>query len=335
MNQKERLFGRLDGQPTDRIPNLNIIMQLGAKERGVLYAEYCRDYRLLCEGNIICAEKYHLDCVTVMSDPMRETSAFGAEIVFPPNGVPYSKKPLLENEATLLRLKVTDPSDSERMSQSVKGIEMYKRELGDEVPVIGWVEGSMAEAADLRGVNELLMDLVLDEQFVTDLMDICLEQGIRYAKAQIEAGADFIGVGDAIASVAGPVYYRKFALPYERKLLSAIRGMGARTKLHICGNTAPFMEDLPAGCCDILDVDWMVPLDRLAALHGETCALSGNYDPVAVLLQGTPQTVAQAVKKCAGIGGPKYVSAAGCEVPGQTPEENQLAVYETLRDMAE
>ena len=334
MNQKERLLGRLAGKPIDRIPNLNIIMQLGAKERGVPYAEYCRDYRLLCEGNIICAEKYHLDCVTVMSDPMREASAFGAEIVFPLNGVPYSKKPLLENEATLLKLKVTNPSDSERMSQSVKAIEMYKRELGDEVPVIGWVEGCMAEAADLRGVNELLMDLVLDEQFVTDLMDICLEQGISYAKAQIEAGADFVGVGDAIASVAGPVYYRKFALPYERKLLSAIRGMGARTKLHICGNTAPFMEDLPAGCCDILDVDWMVPLDKMTALHGETCTLSGNYDPVAVLLQGTPQSVAQAVKQCFAIGGTKYVSAAGCEVPGQVPEENLLAVYETLRDMA-
>lgn len=333
MNQKERLLGRLAGKPTDRIPNLNIIMQLGAKERGVPYAEYCRDFRLLCEGNIICAEKYHLDCVTVMSDPMRETSAFGADIVFPENGVPYSRKPLLQEAEDLLKLKVTDPSASERMSQSVKAIEMYKRELGDEVPVIGWVEGCMAEAADLRGVNELLMDLVLDEQFVTDLMDICLEQGIRYAKAQIEAGADFIGVGDAIASVAGPVYYRRFALPYERKLLSAIRGMGARTKLHICGNTAPFMEDLPAGCCDILDVDWMVPLDRMAALYGETCTLSGNYDPVAVLLQGTHETVAQAVKMCAGIGGPKYVSAAGCEVPGQTPEANLLAVYETLQDL--
>ncbi len=334
MNKKERLLNRLEGKEVDRIPNLNIIMQLGACERNVPYSEYCRDYRLLCEGNMICAEKYHLDCVTVMSDPMREASAFGTEVTYPHDGVPYAKKLLLENEEDLLKLKTVDPSASERMTQTVKAVEFYKKELGDEVPVIGWVEGSLAEAADLRGVNALLMDLVLNEQFVTDLMDLCLEQGIRYAKAQIEAGADIIGVGDAIASVAGPVYYRKFALPYERKLLSTIRGMGARTKLHICGNTAPFMEDLPVRCCDIIDVDWMVPLDKMAAMHGNTCALSGNYDPVAVLLQGTEETVKQAVEQCAGIGGPRYISSAGCEVPKQITDANLLAVHEVLHSMS-
>ena len=333
MNSKQRLFIRLDGRQTDRIPNLNIIMQLGARERGVPYSEYCRDYRLLCEGNIICAEKYHIDCVTAMSDPMRETSGFGADIVFPHDGVPYAGKALLENEEDLLRLRTTEACDSERMLQTVKAIEMYKRELGDEIPVIGWVEGCMAEAADLRGVNELLMDLVINEPFVTDLMDLCLEQAIRYAGAQIAAGADIIGVGDAIASVAGPVYYRQFALPYERRLLTAIREMGAKTKLHICGNTTPFLEDLPSDCCDILDVDWMVPLDRGAALHGQACAVSGNYDPVAVLLQGTEETVWRAASRCAGIGGLRYISAAGCEVPKQTPEANLLAVHAALCDL--
>jgi uroporphyrinogen decarboxylase len=330
MNSRQRLLSRLDGEQTDRIPNLNIIMQLGAREVGIPYSEYCLDYRRLCEGNIICAEKYHLDCVTVMSDPMREASAFGAEVVFPHDGVPYAKKALLENEDELLSLKVTDPHDSERMSQTVKAIEMYKRELGDELPVIGWVEGCLAEAADLRGVNELLMDLVINEPFVTDLMDVCLEQAVRYARAQIEAGADIIGVGDAIASVAGPVYYRKFAQPYERRLLTAIQEMGAKTKLHICGNTTPFLEDLPTDCCDILDIDWMVPLGKAAALHGQNCAISGNYDPVAVLLQGTEETVRRAVDECAAVGGPKYITAAGCEVPRHTPEANLLAVHTAL-----
>jgi uroporphyrinogen decarboxylase len=330
MNAKERMFARLNGKHVDRIPNLNIIMQLAARELGVPYSAYCQDYRLLCEGNILCAQKYHLDCVTIMSDPMKEASAFGAKVVFPHDDVPYAKTNLLENEEDLLKLKTRDPSESERMSQSVLSVEMYKRELGDDMPVIGWVEGCMAEAADLRGVNEFLMDLVSNEEFVTDLLDICLEQGIRYAKAQIEAGADIIGVGDAIASVAGPACYRKFALPYETKLLTAIREMGAKTKLHICGNVTPFLKDLPADCCDILDLDWMVPLDEAAELHGRTCALSGNYNPVTVLLQGSAQTVSEAVISCADVGGPRYMSAAGCEVPKLTPEGNLLAVYDTL-----
>ncbi len=330
MNAKERVFARLSGHQVDRIPNLNIIMQLAARELDAPYSAYCQDYRLLCEGNIRCAQKYHLDCVTTMSDPMKEASAFGAEVVFPHDDVPYAKKNLLEKEEDLLKLKSCDPSESRRMSQSVLAVELYKRELGDDMPVIGWVEGCMAESADLRGVNEFLMDLVSNEEFVTELMDVCLEQAIRFAKAQIEAGADIIGVGDAIASVAGPVCYRKFALPYQIKLLTAIREMGAKTKLHICGNVTPFLKDLPVSCCDILDLDWMVPLDEAAALYGQACALSGNYNPVTVLLQGSEETVSEAVTSCAKAGGARYMCAAGCEVPKLTPERNLAAVYDAL-----
>lgn len=334
MNAKQRLFSVLDGKKADRIPNLNIVMQYAASQIGVPYSVYCKQHEKLVEGNIICAERYGLDCVTTMSDPMKEASAFGAEVIFPEDGVPYSRKKLLADESTLLKLTVTAPCDSERMSQSVFAIERYKRLLGDDMPVIGWVEGCFAEAADLRGVNELMYDLIDDETFVLDLMELCLEQAVLFAKAQVEAGADIIGIGDAIASVAGPVYYQKFALPYEIRLLSAIRAMGAKTKLHICGNTTPFLAHLPADYCDIIDLDWMVPLDKAAALVGERCALSGNYDPVAVLMQGTTADVRNAVVACSRAGASKYISAAGCEVPKATPEENFLAVAETLRELA-
>jgi MtaA/CmuA family methyltransferase len=220
------------------------------------------------------------------------------------------------------------------MTQTILAIELYKRELGDEYPVIGWVEGCMAEAADLRGVNEFLMDVACEEAFVTDLLDICLEQALVYAKAQIDAGADIIGVGDAVASVAGPRCYKQYALPYQEKLLRAIHDMGAKTKLHICGDVTPFLELLPAEHCDIIDLDWMVPLEKAAVLYGDTCVLCGNYNPVSVLLQGTQETVAQAVKDCAKIGGSRYISAAGCEVPRDTPPENLLAVARTLKELA-
>jgi len=323
----------LSGRQPDRIPNLNIIMQFAAREIGVPYSLYCKDYRYLCEGNITCAEKFGLDCVTTMSDPMKEASAFGAKIIFPEDGVPYANENLLADEKQLLKLKAVDPSQSERMSQSVRAIEFYRQRLGNDMTVIGWVEGCLAEAADLRGVNTLLMDLVVNETFVFELMDVCLEQAVLFARAQIDAGADIIGVGDAIASVAGPVYYQRFALPYQIKLLSAIRGMGAKTKLHICGNVTPFLEFLPARYCDIIDLDWMVPLDRAAQLFNDTCAISGNYDPVAVLLQGTPESVRQAVIDCSRSGAARYFSAAGCEVPKTTPAANLKAIAQTLKSL--
>ena len=93
------------------------------------------------------------------------------------------------------------------------------------------------------------------------------------------------------------------------------------------------MEDIPTEHCDIVDVDWMVDLkEAVRILGGRTC-VSGNYDPVAVMLQGTEEEIDTAVRVCAGIGGTNYISAAGCEVPKFTPEENLLRVKKTIAQL--
>jgi uroporphyrinogen-III decarboxylase len=63
-------------------------------------------------------------------------------------------------------------------------------------------------------------------------------------------------------------------------------------------------------------------------------ALCGNLDPVAVYLQGTPETVRAGLLANAAVGYPRWICAAGCEIPEQTPAENLLAQAQTLRDLA-
>lgn len=334
MDSKQRVFARLGGQPVDRIPNLNIVMQFAAKRIGVTYAEYVQDHRLLVRGNLEVAADFGLDAVSVISDPMREGGDLGMALDFPPDGVPHpSMGPLIKQPEDLLALKPIPPESGRRMSDRLNAVSLFKQEVGEEYPIIGWVEGAFAQAADLRGFSEFLMDTIIDPGFVTDLLDLCLEQEILFARAQIEAGADIIGVGDAITSVAGPMAYEEFALPYQIRLLTAIKQAGARTKLHICGDTAPFLDLLPAGLCDIIDVDWMVPLSRVAELHGAISSPCGNYDPVTVLLQGTPGEVREAVRSAAGPAGPRGISSAGCEVPRETPPENFVAVHQALMEL--
>ena len=334
MNAKERVFARIEGKPVDRVPNTNIIMMLAAKEIGVKYSEYVNDHRLLVKGNIACAEKYSLDIVTTMSDPMREAHDVGTDVVFPEDDVPYPEKVLLQDAADLLKLKVVKPEDGERMTESVNAIKLYKEQLGDEFPVTGWVEGCFAEAADLRGVNEFMMDLMDEDGFVTDLLDFCLEQATIYAQAQVDAGADIIGVGDAIASVTGPVIYSSTAVKYETELFKRIKAMGARIKLHICGNITPFIDVIPVDLIDILDVDWMNPIEKARAACEGSCAFAGNYDPVADLLQSYPEQIEKKVAGLIETCGSRYITSAGCEVPRDTPEENLLAVARAVERLS-
>jgi len=330
MTSKERVYARINNRPVDRIPNLNILMFFAAKEIGVPYSEYCQDYRKLVHGNIVCMKKYGIDAVSAISDPLRESADMGLDIEFPADDVPREKEFLIKEKADVLKLRLVPPANGKRMTDRLLAVDLFKKEVGCEYPIIGWVEGCFAMAADLRGVNNFLIDLYEDPDFVIDLLEICLEQAIMFARAQIEAGADIIGVGDAIASVAGPFAYNDLALKYEIRLLDAIKKAGGITKLHICGDTTPFLESLPAQHCDILDFDWMVPMDKAAALYGDITCINGNYNPVSIMLQGSVQDVKNAVQSCAQIGGIKHASAAGCEVPKHTPPENLMAVYEAL-----
>ena len=132
---------------------------------------------------------------------------------------------------------------------------------------------------------------------------MCAEVAIAFAKAQIAAGADIIGLGDAIASQMSPKSYRQFALPYEQRIFAAVHEMGALGRLHICGNTSRILTDMAQSGADIIDVDWMVDMGQAATIFGNRAAVCGNQDPVAVMLNGTPEEVRRITQACMSAGG--------------------------------
>ena len=331
MTSLERLNNRLAGKPVDKIPNLNIVMAVVAREAGVSYKEYVNDYRKLVEGNIICAEKYGLDSVSVISDPMREAAAFGAAVVFPENAVPYAEKPLIGDDFDLSVLNRFDPEDSERTLDRLKAIDLLRQKTGNNYPVIGWVEGCIAEAADLRGINEFMMDLAAEEDYLEDFFPIIHEQQKRFALAQLKAGADFVGVGNAAASLIGPDLYRKYGLIWDKAIVDYIHNNGGRVKLHICGNITPLLEILTEAEPDILDIDWMVDFNRAINIFKKTkTAISGNMDPVEIIMRGTVSQVEDAVRRCIQAGTDTTCIAGGCEIPAAAPEENLIAMDRVL-----
>ncbi|MCD6392536.1 MAG: uroporphyrinogen decarboxylase family protein, partial [Planctomycetes bacterium] len=187
------------------------------------------------------------------------------------------------------------------------------------------VEGPIAEYGDLRGVEGTLMDLIDKPEMFADACAIIVDNAINFARAQIAAGADMIGVGDAAASLISPDMYVEHVLPWETKLIEGIHDAGVAVKLHICGNIARNIGHMAKTGTDIIDVDWMVPLEDARKSVGADVVLCGNFDPAGVLFQGTPKQVADAAEGCLASGGERFILMPGCEVPPGTPEENLRA----------
>ncbi len=212
------------------------------------------------------------------------------------------------------------------MSDRVQAVALLRERLGGARIIEGWIEGPCAEAADLRGINRLMTDFFDDPAFVRDLFDFVLEMGLRFAKAQVEAGAELVGVGDAAASLVGPSIYEEFVRPYEQKIVDAVHGMGAKVRLHICGNIRRILSPIGRLGCDLVDVDYPAPLWEARQAMGERQVLAGNLNPVADVRNGTPETILRALAECHRQAGPRWVVAAGCEIPRGTPPENLLAL---------
>jgi MtaA/CmuA family methyltransferase len=333
MNAYERLMSRLKGAAVDRPPNFNILMTFAARHIGRPLSEYYLDYRVLVDANLAMVEDFESGIVQAISDPYRETHDFGAEIEFPEDGLPLCKNPLLQDPDKLRTLCMPDPASGRRMSDRVNAVRLMREKVGDEVPVMGWVEGALSEAADLRGDSNILMDLYDRPEWVEELLEICTETAIDFARAQVEAGAHIVGLGDAIGSQVSPDLYRRFALPYEKRIFRVIRESGVLPRLHICGDTSKILPDMVESGAQIIDLDWMVDLKSAAERFGERVSFWGNFDPVAVLLQGSPDDVYRATQNCMRIGGPRSISAAGCEVPIGTPHENLRAQVRALNDL--
>lgn len=330
MNGLNRYKEMLQGAPVDFVPRIPIVMQFAAEYIGKRYGDLTAGYEVLTEANIRCTKDFAFDQLSTISDPYRETQGFGAEIEFLPDSVPKCLTVPLENSPDISLLRKPDPFKSARMLDRINAIRLYQRKYAGEYSILGWVEGPAAEAATLRTVQNYLMDLLTDPDYSAELMDICLENAINFAVAQLDAGADTIGIGDAIASQISPEIYEKLIQPREKKLIQAIQKKGGIARLHICGNISHLLPGIADLQTDILDVDHMVDMKTVRNTVGNKTALAGNIDPVQKIRMGTPQQIRAEIEEIYRTVGNPYLVNAGCEIPSGTPPENLLALCKPL-----
>ena len=321
---KQAVLDLLNGKPVKRPPVMPITMMFAADFVNVPYGEYARDYKKLAEGQIRTAEFFGFDFVSGISDPGREASDFGAAVHYFDDQPPAidENNALLKDPSKLAALKRPDPLGGGRMTDRVNAVALMKERTGNDQIIEGWVEGPCAEGSDLRGINHLMIDFFDDEDFVRDLFALVTDNAIAFAKAQIDAGADVIGVGDAAASLVSPDIYEEFVLPEEKRLCDAIHAAGAFMRLHICGNITNSLKHIKTGGFDIIDLDYPVDVATARRTLGDNQIILGNIDPVSAVKNSTPERIKAALADCRAAAGANYIVGAGCEIPRGTPYEN-------------
>ncbi|MBQ0146459.1 MAG: uroporphyrinogen decarboxylase family protein [Lachnospiraceae bacterium] len=333
MNSFERVMNRFEGREVDRLPNFSIVMMFAAKQTGISYGEFLTDYKKLSEAVLYCHEKFGIDVLSAISDSMREVEGFGGKVRIYEDKSPEAEEYVIRNESDISALKLFDPYSSRRTYDRIQAVGLMKQKACGEVPVMGWIEGAFAESCDLMRMEDLFVSLLDDPEPIVELLEKCTEEEILFAKAQIDAGADIIGLGDAATSLIGPSLYERFALPYQQRIIDAIHEKGAKVKLHICGNISSVTDLAYRSGADMIDLDYMVDMEKAAEIIPRNICICGNFNPVSVVLNGTPEQVKEEVRRCRRL---SIVNnnciAPGCEIPPDTRVENVLAIQEAIEE---
>jgi len=330
------VIAAMEGRLVDSLPFLPITMMFAADYAGVKYGRYARDYQVLADAQLRVAEAFDIDTVSTISDPAREAADYGSEIEWFDDQPPalIEARSLLADPGRLASLKPIDPLGDGRMHDRVRAVERLRRGVGQEKAVEGWVEGPCAEAADLRGINRLMLDFHDAPDFVRELFALLVQNAIACARAQLAAGADYIGIGDAAASLVGPRRYDAFVLPYEQQLIDGIHQAGGKVRLHICGSIRRIAAHVAVARADMVDIDYPVPMHEARERMGPNMTLAGNLEPAAVVRSGSPAEITAALEQCFAAAAPRYIVGAGCEIVRDTPHQNLRAMLAFARSHA-
>lgn len=334
MNGLERTLSFIKGKKVDHPPFHPIIMRWAASYAGVKYRDFCTIPESKCMAMIKCARDFNIDWVTVMSDPWAEASAFGIEVEYPENDLPLDKGGHLPDALSTASLAKYNPLENRRCMNRLKELEIFSSRLKNELFIVGWVEGPVAEYVDLRRASEAAMDLYLDPDNVEKAMDTIVEGAKDFIALQIKAGAHCIGIGDAFCSQIGPELYLKFAFNRQKELVDHIHKNGAIAKLHICGNTNPILEHMIRTGADIIDIDHLVPsMAQHVNSLSSAQVFSGKSDPVSVIQDGDRKGIKESVEQDFIRSNGKCIVSAGCEITPGTSGENMRAFYDAAKEL--
>ena len=295
--------------------------------------EICKKPELAAEVTITAAERLGVDAAIIFADLLLPVEPMGMKLRFERGEGPVLENPIRDAKA-VSRLKTDGAHDLGFVAEAIRRVHQH---FAGKVPIIGFagapftLASYMIEGGGSRNyvATKRLMYTVPDV-WVALMEKICavLEP---YLQDQVAAGAQAIQLFDSWVGCLSPDDYRRYALPFSKRLIAAVQARGVPV-IHFATGTAGMLGALQEAGADVLGVDWRVPIAKAWQEVNFRPAIQGNLDPVALF---APADVlrerVEAILKQVG-GRPGHIFNLGHGILPGTPVENVLAVVRWVHE---
>lgn len=334
MNEKERLLSAMHGEQTDRVPVICPGGMMNSAIKGIIdsidvhFPEAHSDaqkmadlaYQVYLEG---CFENCGVPfCMTVESEAMGAKCNMGNDF-YEPHVSDYAIDTVDDWQ------KLTDMDlNSGRSKVVLDAIKILKAKT-DSVPVVGNVVGPVSVASSIMEPVIFYKELHKKPEVAHAYMEFVTQNIIKFALAQVEAGADVIAIADpsGTGEILGPKLFETFTVKYLNELVDAIHTKCPNVIVHICGrlhNVFPQIRQIHA---EALSFDALVDMHNAGEnLPGRQ--LMGNVSTIALELSN-PDKITSITKKCINDG--VVIVSPACGLGMTSPLENIRTMLKTAK----
>lgn len=338
MNSKELVINGLLGKEAARpacYSGMGNVTTAGLDQFGYKFAKVHSDAKMMADTAASSYKLFGLECAVVPYDLCLEAEAIGCKMN-PYEEVdqllyPTIKEKVCHSEKEMETFPIPDQITSRgRVPIVCEAIKMLQADIGSEVAIGTYVLGPFTLAGQLMDLNDLFKLSFKKPDKVNAMLDRLANVTIEIAKALRAAGADYICIREmgATTDVLSPKVFKNVIFPHLKKVRDALADVP--TVLHICGGTNSIMKILAEVGCNAISVETKNDLNKSRNDIGSEPLIFGNVDAYNVLVNGTPETVENAV--ITALEGSCDAVWPSCDIWPTAPVENLKAMVNTVKN---
>ena len=239
-------------------------------------------------------------------------------------------------EPDLQSLSFPDPLDPRRYEHH----EEFCRNNPDLFRINDFGFTLFERAWTLRGMENLLMDMVERPGFVHELLDRILDFNLRIIDGVSRFDIDAILFGDDWGQqrglIMGPELWREFFKPRVAEMYARCHRKGMYVMIHSCGDVSSILEELVEIGVDVFNPfqPEVMDIKKIKETLGDRLSFYGGMSTQKTLPQASCDEVKMQTEwliRNIGAGG-GYVFSPAHDVPKDVPVENMMAMIEVLQN---
>ena len=334
---KEDFIACCQGRVPSRMPVFSLGLEFHRRRAGVTDREARLDVDKMVDCQVQAVREYDEDWATIFPDDYIEFEPLGLPMSDDENHPTMPVAYLPFTRETLKRFRIPDPQRELRLPIHLEMLRQLKEQLGESVLVMGRIAAPFSAVGLVYGIEELMIGLVTQPDLVKDNAKFFIDHQIAFGRAQIEAGADLLWLGDCCASSAfcSPDHFSEFAFDSAAEVAGALMAEGGLLIYHSAETSLAHLAkqiQLPVHAVNCGEGICITKVKR--ALEPELC-LMGNFDPF-LLRDGSPEQVAEATERMIdeNLRGARYIFNTGEGVMCNSPPANVAAMLDAAKKLA-